>query len=67
MNRICSKALACVLLACSLFASGSSRQPSVSAVEPAPELKDLKNLEELRALFNKEKDMPRLILLISPT
>jgi hypothetical protein len=69
MSRICLKALACVTFACLIIAAGSCGQPPAGAVEPAPDatLKDLQNLDELRALFNKDKDGPRLILLLSPT
>lgn len=33
----------------------------------APTLTDLTDLEQLRALFNQQRDTPRLLLLISPT
>jgi hypothetical protein len=57
------------MLALCIGAASNCGQPSTGAVEPAPEatLKDLQSLDELRALFNKEKDAPRLILLLSPT
>jgi len=81
MNGVCLNALACGMLACFLFAASGCRQTSAGAVAPAPiampiarldatpdaALKDLQNLDELRALFNKDKDAPRLILLLSPT
>jgi hypothetical protein len=69
VNRICLKALACAVFACSIFPVNGCWQPSVGAMEPAPDatLKDLQSLDELRALFNKDKDAPRLILLLSPT
>jgi hypothetical protein len=69
MSRICLKALACGAVACFIIALSGCRQSSAVAVEPASDatLKDLQNLDELRVLFNKDKDVPRLILLLSPT
>lgn len=34
---------------------------------PAAPLVDLKTVDELRERFNRDKDSPRLILLLSPT
>ena len=34
---------------------------------PKATLRDLKDVEELRAQFNRDKGMPRIILLLSPT
>ncbi|MCI0419898.1 MAG: hypothetical protein L0312_11855 [Acidobacteria bacterium] len=69
MSRICLKALARVMFACFIVAASNFCQPPAGAVEPASDttLKDLQSLDELRALFNKYKDAPRLILLLSPT
>ncbi len=69
MIRICLKVLACVMFTCFTVAASNCGQPPAGAIEPAPEatLKDLQSLDELRALFNKDKDAPRLILLLSPT
>lgn len=69
MSRICLKALACVTFAFFTVAASSCGHPPAGAVEPASDatLKDLQSLDELRALFNKDKDAPRLILLLSPT
>lgn len=69
MNRICLKSLACVMFAFFIVAVSNCGQPPAGAVEPAPNetLKGLQSLDELRALFNKDKDAPRLILLLSPT
>ena len=38
--------------------------PTVSA---APSLADLKGVEELKTLFNRDADTVRLVLLVSPT
>lgn len=35
--------------------------------EEAPVLKDLKNVDELRTLFQSDKGNPRLLVLLSPT
>ncbi len=69
MSRVCLKVTACGMLAFSIFVASCYRQPSVAAVESASDatLKDLQSLDELRALYNKDKDAPRLILLLSPT
>ena len=69
MIRICLKAMAGLTLFCFIVAASNCDQPRAVAIEPEPDatLKDLQNLDELRALFNKEKDSPRLILLLSPT
>lgn len=69
MSRICLKALVCVTFALFIVAASNCGQPPAGEVEPASDatLKDLKSLDELRALFNKDKDAPRLILLLSPT
>jgi hypothetical protein len=51
------------------LAVGCPQPLQAKAVAPAPDavLKDLQNLEELRARFNQDKGVPRLILLLSPT
>ncbi len=46
---------------------GSFVMPAQSAEQSEPELKGLKGVEELKALFNADKGSPRLILLFSPT
>lgn len=37
------------------------------ATSVAPELKDLRSLDELKTLFNHDYGAPRLVLLLSPT
>ncbi|MBI2837373.1 MAG: hypothetical protein HYX75_03610 [Acidobacteria bacterium] len=69
MNRRRLKALACGILASCAIAVGAGGLPSAGAVHGAPEaaMEDLQSIDELRAHFNKDKDAPRLILLLSPT
>jgi hypothetical protein len=69
MSRTCLKALVCVTFVFFIVITSGCAQPHAGSVKPAPDamLKDLKSLDELRALFNKDKDAPRLILLLSPT
>jgi hypothetical protein len=74
--------LALVALALTLVGAGcssgnnaaSQRPPSTSAAEsttrgaPAPrQLTDLRDIGQLRSLFNTRSGEPRLILLVSPT
>ena len=42
-------------------------QPWLGVAEPPATLADLHDVEELRALFNQDDGVPRLILLLSPT
>jgi len=63
-----------LLLIAGLLSIGSSSaiaqtadEKAVREVDVKPALKDLRNLDELRTLFNQEKGAPRVILLLSPT
>ena len=40
---------------------------STTRLVQAAELRDLQDLDELRALVDHDKDVPRLVLLLSPT
>ena len=40
---------------------------AVLADDPQRSLRDLHNVDELRALFNKERGVSRMLLLFSPT
>ena len=40
---------------------------STTRLVQAAELRDLQDLHELRALVDHDKDVPRLVLLLSPT
>ena len=40
---------------------------SAPAVYAAPTLSDLKGVDELKTLFNRDRGKPRLVLLLSPT
>ncbi len=54
----------CVLLIGSWFVlSGCIRQPPPDL----PTLADIRSVEELRRDFNSQSDIPRMILLMSPT
>jgi len=63
--------LTLVLIACG--APATTTAPSTNALgtqvaaTPAPVLTDLHGPDELKAQFNKDSGMPRLILLVSPT
>ena len=47
-----------ILLSVSVLAAGHAQ---------AAELRDLRNLDELRALVDHDKTVPRVVLLLSPT
>lgn len=51
------------LAAALLFACGND---SVSD-EPGSDLRDIDRIEDLKAIFNRDAGVPRLILLLSPT
>ena len=40
---------------------------STTRLAQAAELRDLQDLDELRTLVDHDKDVPRLVLLLSPT
>lgn len=55
------------LAALGIAATVSLVMPAESAEKSGPELKDLKGVDELKALVNADKGSPRLVLLFSPT
>ena len=67
--------LAALALAGAGCAAGTSRsattgagQPAAASVSPAPQqLTDLRDIGQLRTLFNGASGEPRLIILVSPT
>ncbi len=76
MTRLAVFALALALLAagCSGGNNAAPQQPSTSAAGlttsrlPGPkQLTDLRDIGQLRSLFNTRSNQPRLILLASPT
>jgi hypothetical protein len=40
---------------------------STTAADAAPALHDLRGLDELRTLFDRDRDKSRIVLLLSPT
>ena len=50
------------LAALSMMVTASLVMPVQSAEESEPELKDLKGVEELKALFNADNGSPRLFM-----
>lgn len=66
--RILAAVLCGLVVAVSLPAPGFGVLSSRAEVRPAGSLlRDLKELEEFRKLFNREVGVPRLVLLMSPT
>jgi hypothetical protein len=67
--------LALVALGCSCGCAGSSRNAPSAAGQPATtrestssrRLTDLRDIGQLRTLFNSASGEPRLIILVSPT
>ena len=59
------KFVALLVLTC--MVSAGFNMPVLSAEEDEPELKNLEDLDELKAQFNADKGSPRLLLLFSPT
>jgi len=65
--------LTLVLTACGAQPPATTSAPSTNTAgaqvtaTPAPVLTDLHGPDELKAQFNKDSGMPRLILLVSPT
>lgn len=55
------------LAALGVMATVSLVMPAQSAEQSDVELKDLKGVDDLKALFNADKGEPRLVLLFSPT
>jgi hypothetical protein len=63
--------LAVVLVAVTLAACGSNDYSPAPQAQPggsrSVSVRDVKSVDQLRALFNAESDQPRLIVLASPT
>lgn len=67
-RRTASVGLLALLLLVAVPQSGVPFGAAAPVETYAPRtLYDLQSVEELRALFNEEKGMPRLVLLLSPT
>jgi hypothetical protein len=63
--RIAALAVAGVVAAC----SASTRPPSAPATlsAPARRLHDLRSIDEIAAVFDRDRAHPRIVLLLSPT
>jgi len=52
---------------CGTSGSASRRAAAATTSSSAPRLTDLRNIGQLRSLFNSASGEPRLIILVSPT
>ena len=69
MNVKC-RALVAVIAIWVAFGVIGTRTPWMTgqaAAYAAPTLSDLKSVDELKTLFNRDRGKPRLVLLLSPT
>jgi hypothetical protein len=71
--RFLALLLTLVLVACGAPSSATTNAPTANAVlaeataTPAPSLTDLHTPDDLKAQFNQDAGVPRIILLVSPT
>ena len=71
--RFLALLLTLVLVACGAPSSATTSAPTASAAlaqataTPAPLLTDLHTPDDLKARFNQDAGVPRIILLVSPT
>jgi len=47
--------------------ASADRQPAANRASSSPQLTDLRDIGQLRTLFNSASGEPRLIILVSPT
>ena len=64
-----SRHLTALLLAATL--PGCSARPvpppGIAVAEASPVLRDLQSIDELAGIFDRDRDHPRVVLLLSPT
>jgi hypothetical protein len=67
--KVATRALAAAfaLWIASSVAGPGGRWSSAAAISSAPALGDLRSVDELKTLFNRDRGKPRLVLLLSPT
>ena len=61
------RAFGCALAITMIAATHAGQGLLSSSLTAAPSLTDLRGVEELKALFNKDAGKVRLVLLVSPT
>jgi len=69
MTRFALAGTLVLLLVAAAGCRSSSRSQAApsTAIQPSSQLTDLRDIEQLRSLFNTRSGEPRLILLVSPT
>ena len=59
----CAVVVICIALSCS---QGDAIARPALATAPAADMKDLKNIDQLKEVFQRDRDSVRLVCLLSP-